>query len=404
MAKKIVVILLIIVSFSEVTLSEELEIGSNNIYFISLEGCENCREAEIFLNKFTEDYSNISVVKLDIQDKKSRNLIKELVKEHELTRIIAPTIIIENKHWVGFNKDIEEDIFNFLVSKKSNQLYSDRTSLNYPHYWLNYIENEHGSMFLMTGIIGTIDGFNPCSLWAITLLLSFTLRLHSRKKIILVGLTFILVIAIFYGLFILSIIKVIDYIDYYGISNYLLNGVIILIGAINIKDYFLFKKGISLTISKSGSTNLRQKFRRLIEIKNIWVLVIFTIFVAGLASILELPCTAGFPIFWSNLITQKGITGLYFYCLLCMYLFMYVLIEIIVFCIITITLSIKTISKETGKKLKLISGLIMVFFGSGSIISKNNISGFNSILIIVLAVIFFYFIIFTYNSYLKNKA
>ena len=41
--------------------------------------------------------------------------------------------------------------------------------------------------------MGLLDGFNPCAMWVLLLLLSLLVRLHDRKRMALVAGTFVLV-------------------------------------------------------------------------------------------------------------------------------------------------------------------------------------------------------------------
>ena len=58
------------------------------------------------------------------------------------------------------------------------------------------------SLALSTALIAFVDGFNPCSLWVLSVLLALTLHTGSRKKVFIIGLVFLTVTALVYALFI----------------------------------------------------------------------------------------------------------------------------------------------------------------------------------------------------------
>ncbi len=124
----------------------------------------------------------------------------------------------------------------------------------------------------------------------------FALNFRSRRKLFLVGSIFILVTATVYGLFILSILKAMVDLKYNMLASIVINLVALVFGFMNIKEYFYFKKGPSLTISDKGKDSLLKGYQGVVKSRNNWAVVAGTIVVAAMASIVELPCTAGFPV------------------------------------------------------------------------------------------------------------
>ena len=49
-----------------------------------------------------------------------------------------------------------------------------------------------------------VDGVNPCSLWVLTMLLALVLHSGSRRRVMAVGGTFLLVTSLMYGLYIVG--------------------------------------------------------------------------------------------------------------------------------------------------------------------------------------------------------
>jgi hypothetical protein len=58
------------------------------------------------------------------------------------------------------------------------------------------------SLLISTLLISFVDGFNPCSIWVLSMLLAITLNTRSRKKVLIIGFVFIFVTAFVYALFI----------------------------------------------------------------------------------------------------------------------------------------------------------------------------------------------------------
>ena len=377
--------------------SAEAESNIGELYFLYLDTCLSCKDAEKALYSLSSQYPDLRITKIDIADSQNQALIDRLSREYGLHRVLAPTVILNDRVWIGFSEETSTDIENqldlyFRREPDDEQVDAGETGPSLGQGLLAYASTGNGPVVLMTSVIGFLDGFNPCSLWALTVLLAYTMNFRSRQKLLLVGATFIAVTALVYGLFMASILTAVVYLQYHTAAGTAVNLFLIAFGAINIKDYFSYKKGISFTISDSNRDNLLNKFRSLMKIKNTWLLVVTTVFVAGCTTIVELPCTAGFPVLWSSIMSKRGITGLSFYLLLGLYLSLYVLTEIVVLGVVATTLKIRRISTVAGRKLKLFSGLAMAYFGLAALWLKSSISVLDLLYILLLTTMSYFLV------------
>jgi hypothetical protein len=80
---------------------------------------------------------------------------------------------------------------------------------------------------------------------------------------------------------------------------------------------------------------------------------------AGIA-LIELPCTAGFPVIWSGLVRAHDVSWVEFMMLLSVYLLIYLGIELVIFTIAVVKLRIDRFQESQGRILKLVGGVIMV--------------------------------------------
>lgn len=86
----------------------------------------------------------------------------------------------------------------------------------------------------------------------------------------------------------------------------------------------------------------------------------FIIKINGVA-IIEMPCTAGFPVIWAQLLTRQNISGEYYLLLLLTYVLVYLIDELILFFLLVYSLQGRFLQESHGRGLKLVSGLIMSF-------------------------------------------
>jgi hypothetical protein len=137
----------------------------------------------------------------------------------------------------------------------------------------------------------------------------------------------------------------------------------IVIAAINIKDFFVFKKGISLTIPDNAKPKLFDRMRKLMKSTSLLSIFVGTVVLAIAANSYELLCTAGFPMVFTRILTLNNLTTISYYMYLVLYNLIYVIPLSIIVVIFTITLGKKNLTEWQGRLMKLISGTMMLGLG-----------------------------------------
>jgi hypothetical protein len=221
---------------------------------------------------------------------------------------------------------------------------------------------------LFTLIIGLVDGFNPCNLFVLTMLISLMLsESHSRKKIFAVGFSFITVVYIFYFLFMVAWLNIFKFIGFINPLRYAIAGVAIIAGLINCKELFFYRKGITLMVQDKNVGPLKkriQKVAHLLKKGPIGTLISASIVLAIFASLVELPCTAGFPIVYTGILTGMFLkNSLTYYGYLLLYNLVYIFPLTMIILIFGYTFNGKQISANTMSIIKFIGGAIMLLLG-----------------------------------------
>ncbi|MDD3375119.1 MAG: hypothetical protein PHY73_05295 [Candidatus Omnitrophica bacterium] len=221
---------------------------------------------------------------------------------------------------------------------------------------------------LFTFVIALIDGFNPCNMFVLTCLMTLLISSSdSKARLYVVGFSFVFMVFLIYFLFMAAWLNVFKYV---GFITPLRIGIAVLAlgaGLINCKELLFFKKGISLTIPDQQRGPLMKKIyamKSIIQKGTFPVLISSSIALATLASLIELPCTAGFPIIYTSILSARMLetsVGYYLYVLL--YNLVYVLPLGVIITIFIFTFRGQPISQRQMEILKFTGGLIMVLLG-----------------------------------------
>ncbi len=221
---------------------------------------------------------------------------------------------------------------------------------------------------IFTLFIALIDGFNPCNLFVLTFLLGLlTSASHSRKRIYIIGYIFVIMVFLIYFIFMVFWLNVFKYIGFIDPLRIAIAIIAIVAGAINVKELLFFRKGVTLMIQEQHKRPLIsriEKMDHIIKKGTLPVLIVSSIVLATFSSLVELPCTAGFPIIYTAILSGKVLdNALLYYLYLVLYNIIYVVPLAIIIGVFGWSFRGKQVSKRQMQYIKFIGGLIMILLG-----------------------------------------
>ena len=337
------------------------------------DGCPYCALQDRWLEDIERHYPQLVVHRYEVWNNRANlQLFQQFAATRGMEARGVPATFLGSEVWIGFSEQIademETSIRRRLAAAEQGVLETDEEpaalgsasqQLSLP--WIGTVNLQAQSLWLMTGLIAFVDGFNPCSLWVLTLLLAMVLHSGSRRKTFIVGFTFLFVTALLYGLFVAGLVNALAYASYLGWLQAVVALVALAFAAINIKDYFYYKQGISLTIPERFKPGIYKRMRHAISAKKSLPATIgATAALASVVTLIELPCTAGFPVIWGNILASQQVSGTTFMGLLGLYMLVYLLDELLVFVTVVLTLKASRLEEKHGRALKLIGGMVML--------------------------------------------
>lgn len=356
-------------------------LSAPTLYFFWGEGCQSCEAEKLFLQELRTRYPDIKILDYEVRNNPdNKDLLFQKAAELGFEPSNVPVTLIGRSWWIGFNDLVAAQIdsvlstantLNPLVYQGSQAESScsieesvacetpEPQIINIP--LIGEVDLNAQSLTLSTALIAFVDGVNPCSVWVLTMLLALTINMGSRKKILIIGLIFLTVTAGIYALFIFGIFSVFSFVGYIGWIRILVALLALFFGAVNIKDYFWYKEGISFTISDKNKPGIFRQMRRVMDVsENFWAMAGATVILAVGVSLVEFSCTAGFPVIWTNLLITHGASTLTFALLLLLYLMIYQADELAIFVVAVVSMKASKLGEKHGRILKLIGGMLMV--------------------------------------------
>ncbi|MEO9934545.1 MAG: hypothetical protein ABJF25_24360, partial [Rhodopirellula bahusiensis] len=222
-------------------------------------------------------------------------------------------------------------------------------------------------MPLFSFLVGLVDGFNPCAMWILIFLLSVLVNIKDRKKIFLIAGTFVIVSGMAYYAFMAAWLNLFLLIGIARPVQVGLGVLALVIGIVNAKDFFAFKKGASLSIPESQKPGLYRRVRNIVEAKYLTVAIGGAIALAIVVNMVELLCTAGLPALYTQILTLQQLPAWQNYLYLGIYILAYMLDDAVLVTVVVATLSHRKLQEREGRWLKLLSGVVILALGTAMI-------------------------------------
>jgi len=325
-------------------------------------GCPHCTAAKLFLEGLQRERPGLRIVIRDVaRDAAARDRLDELGRLTGTRVTGVPVFHIRGELLVGFaGEDTTGRQLRTLLDQPSpSRAGPDSVDTR----WFGRLSVEELGLPAFTLALGLLDGFNPCSMWVLLFMLSMLATLQDRLKMLLIAGTFIAVEGLAYFAFMAAWLNAFLFVGLSRPTELLLGVIAVLVGAINVKDFWAFRRGVTIGIPESAKPGLYARTRAILRAENLTAALTATVVLAVLVQVLELLCTAGFPALYTRILTMHQLEWWVYYGYLGLYNAAYMFDDALVLAVGVVTLSRARLQEREGRWLKLISGLVMLGLG-----------------------------------------
>jgi cytochrome c biogenesis protein CcdA len=220
-------------------------------------------------------------------------------------------------------------------------------------------------------VTALVDSINPCAIGVLVLLIATLLGMSkNRKKMLAVGAIYITAVFVTYLAAGFGLLVFIQRLNIGTQLSWIVGGLVIILGLLEIKDFFWYGKGISLRIPAKRVEQIKKYMKK--------VTIPGSIFLGIFVAAVELPCTGGPYLAITTLLAKIGISWKVFW-LLFLYNIIFVLPLIVILALVYFGVSAKKIKEwkdEKKKWMRLFVGLLMLILGVLLILWANGTISF----------------------------
>jgi len=351
-------------------------------YYFYGDGCPFCNKVEEnFFPGLKERNPELEMRKIEVWGSpENANFFKELVVNNfglDPAKIGVPAMFIGEYYIIGLPSPREEAMIerivqNCLIYECPNpqeiipeQAKNIRDIRHITLPIIGEINVADYSFAIITIMIAGADGFNPCALWVLMFLILLVLKEPSRKRLVLIVGTFILVTGIFYFFLLSAWLNLFLIIGHIRMIQIIIGLIALGVGIWQLKSFFENRANVCKISQKEGRVRnlITEKTKKIIAEKSVFSAIIGVAILAIMVNFFEFVCSAGFPAIWSSLLALQGFPVIYNYFFILLYVIVFMIDELIIFTIVFITLKVTKISVQITKWTTLIGGLLMIILG-----------------------------------------
>ena len=390
-----------------------------NIHLFYGNGCPHCAAEEEFLSDYLKDRTDVKLYKYEIwYDSHNQELLSKVQKEMGTTnKNGVPFTVIGKKTIVGYADGVTDeqikDAINYYLNndyrdyageitgkvkktevkedtikdesktedKKENKMEkaddtkdSDQTDENVTVPVLGKINAKKVSLPILAVVLGFVDGFNPCAMWILIFLITMLFNMKDRKKMWILGLTFILTSGIVYLMFMLAWLNLATFISKIAFIRLLIAVIALVVGLINVYKYIdsLKKKDEGCdVVDKKYRKKIMEKIISITHEKKFIIALLGIMVLAASVNIIELMCSIGIPLLFTQILAMNNLSTFSYMIYMFIYIFFFLIDDIVIFVISMVTLKVTGLSTKYTKYSHLVGGIIMLIIGLLLIIKQE---------------------------------
>ncbi len=344
------------------------------LYFFGSDTCPHCAKEEIFLDKLEDKYSNyLEIKRYEVsKNRESAKLLMEFGKRLNADISGVPFTVIGDEYIVGYandqttGKQIENKVVLAIAAINKNNLPpppedKNKELIDIP--LLGTIDAKSFSLPVITIVLGFLDGFNPCAMWVLLFLISLLLGMNNRRRMWVLGTTFIVTSAFVYFIFMVAWLNLILFLGFIVWIRIVIGLLALFGGGYSFRKFYKDKDGACEIVEGEKRQKIFEKLKDITQNKKFLAALGGIILLAFAVNLVELFCSAGLPAVYSQVLTLNNLATWQYYAYILLYVFIFMLDDLVIFIIAMVTLKLTGISTKYSRWSSLIGGILMLIIG-----------------------------------------
>jgi len=241
-----------------------------HLHMFYSQGCPHCGSLKLFLNDIKDKYSPLIIHEHEVyQNQQERELFEKMSENFNTPIQGMPTVFIDDKVIVGFSNAIGISIENQIKrclefdckNPEFKQADSETTRVIGESSPLFNLEKKEIMQKLAIPIVifaAAVNAINPCAFAVLIILMTAALSIADKKRSLKFGLAFSASIYISYFLIEIGLFSALQASGISYIFYIIVTILAIIVGLLNVKDYFWYGKGVLMEVPLSWRPTMKK--------------------------------------------------------------------------------------------------------------------------------------------------
>lgn len=311
--------------------------GSLQIHFFYHPGCPHCKEQIGYNQVIAGEFQQAVWIYHDVSKEDENLLFSESLARLGKNRSGTPTTVINRTVIVGFDPAATPGQLRAAISAELAGLPAANQALTAasPKFSLPFIgqfDPRGQSLLALSVVLGLIDGFNPCAMWVLIYLISITLTLHDRRRLLLVAGTFLLASGALYFLIMSAWLNAFMFLGYTRVVMIIVGALAIGWGLLSLREFVKSKGQIACNV---GDLEEKGRIRKGVDALLHAPLTIATfagiVLLAFTINSIEFVCSSAIPAVFTQVLALQQLPWWQHYGYIFIYCLLYMLDDMVVF-------------------------------------------------------------------------
>lgn len=373
-----------------------------DIYLFWRPGCPHCEREIEFLQTLVREEPRARVHYFSVLEPANGELLARLgpLLEGEITSV--PITIIGRRAWVGFGDAATtgqsmreqvaacvtrgcDDLIAGLVSagrpvERPPDASADTgaglqvapdlpDSLRVP--LVGEVALKNLSLPALTVVLGALDGFNPCAMWVLALLLGILVGLPDVRRRWLLGGAFLVASAGVYFAFMAAWLNLFLFVGLLLWVQVAVGVAALAAGIYYLRQYALRRDAVCAVTAPARRRRVFERLRGLVQRESLLLALGGIVVLAAAVNVVELLCSAGLPAIYTRVLTLSHVPAWQYYGYLLLYIAVFLLDDLVVFFTAMKTLEVTGIGARYARQSRLAGGLVLTALGVALILRPD---------------------------------
>jgi len=365
-----------------------------NIYLFWREGCPHCEREITYLRRLETEQPAIRVYYFDVgNDAAGRALLARAGELLGADVSSVPFTVVGDTVFSGYLDDTTtgaairqralhclaqacpDSVRPLLTGNSAGQIpppqdgaspepagHAVPASIRLP--FLGEVAIKNLSLPLLTITLAALDGFNPCAMWTLLLLLGLLIGMRDRRRRWILGASFIVASAAVYFLFMAAWLNLFLFLGMLLWVRVAIGLVALGGGGYYLREYLLKRDAVCAVPAPEQRRRVFARLRRLSQQQQFWLALTGVVLLAFAVNLVELLCSAGIPAVYTHVLALSGVPAWQRYLYMLLYIFVFMLDDLIVFFTVMKTLEVAGLGTRYARISHLIGGIVLVILGA----------------------------------------